>query len=63
MPEGREQIKAFMEARFERPLEDRYEEGMARTELFGFNNWSALQSVGALEHFHCFVREATEDLL
>lgn len=35
----------------------------AEDRVLWFKNWTALQSVGALEHFHVLVRGAGEDLL
>ena len=62
LPEGRAQIEAFVDRTFTKPLEVIYgKDGEDR--VLWFKNWSALQSVGALEHFHCFVRGAEEGLL
>ena len=62
LPEGRAQIEAFVERTFAKPLEVKYgTSGLDR--VLWFKNWSALQSVGSLEHFHCFVKGAEEELL
>lgn len=62
LPEGRAQIEAFVQRTFAKPLEAIYgKDGGDR--VLWFKNWSALQSVGALEHFHCFVRGAKEEML
>jgi len=63
LPEGREVIRAFVEERFGKPLRDKYGQELGSDRVLWFKNWSALQSVGALEHFHCLVRGAGEDLL
>ena len=63
LPEGRKQIDAFVDSHFAKPLRDIYGEKDGADRVLWFKNWSALQSVGSLEHFHCFVRGADEDLL
>lgn len=63
LPESREQIRNFVKHRFLKPLEEQYGTDNAENRVLWFKNWSTLQSVGALEHFHCFVRGASEDLL
>ena len=57
------QVQEFVDARFMSPLKART--GLKDTDdmVLWFKNWSALQSVGALEHFHCLVRGADEALL
>ena len=62
LPEGRAQIESFVTRTFVEPLEVAYENDGGNRVIW-FKNWSALQSVGGLEHFHCFVRGADEDLL
>lgn len=62
LPEGRAQIESFVNRTFVEPLKVAYENDAVDRVLW-FKNWSALQSVGGLEHFHCFVRGAREDLL
>ena len=62
LPEGRAQIEAFVHRTFAKPLEVIYGKD-SESRILWFKNWSALQSVGTLEHFHCFVRGAEEDLL
>lgn len=62
LPEGRAQIESFVNQTFAGPLQAAYEKD-GDDRVLWFKNWSALQSVGALEHFHCFVRGAEERLL
>lgn len=62
MPEGRAQIESFVNRTFVEPLKVAYEKDGGERVLW-FKNWSALQSVGGLEHFHCFVRGADQALL
>lgn len=63
LPEGRMQIQAFVDDKFAVPLEAKFGRQDGDDRVLWFKNWSALQSVGALEHFHCFVRGAGEELL
>lgn len=63
LPESREQIGAFVAERFEQPLREKYGQEAGSDRVLWFKNWAVLQSVGALEHFHCLVRGAGEDLL
>lgn len=63
LPEGRLQIKNFVGQRFGKPLRAKFGEEDGGDRVLWFKNWSAIQSVGALEHFHCFVRGAGEELL
>ena len=60
--ESRAQIESFVDRTFAKPLKAIYEK-YGEDRVLWFKNWSALQSVGALEHFHCFVRGAGEELL
>ena len=62
-PEERQQIQAFVDAQFAEPLRKIYGEENGTDRVLWFKNWSALQSVGSLEHFHCFVRGAGEEFL
>lgn len=59
-PEGRVQIQQFVDRTFVERLE---EEGGAADQVLWFKNWAALQSVGALEHFHVMVRNVDDRLL
>ncbi|KAL9126722.1 MAG: hypothetical protein Q9217_004267 [Psora testacea] len=63
LPEGRAQIQAFVDRKFTEPLKILYGESVGDDRVLWFKKWTALQSVGALEHFHCFVRGAGEELL
>ncbi len=60
---ARAQVQEFVDACFVSPIKDRT--GLENTDdmVLWFKNWSALQSVGALEHFHCLVKGADEALL
>ena len=62
LPESRAQIESFVNRTFAEPLKAIYKDD-GEDRVLWFKNWSALQSVGALEHFHCFVRGAGEELL
>ena len=62
-PEGHKQIAAFVAEQFEKPLLEKYGPKEGSDRVVWFKNWSSLQSVGAVEHFHCIVRGAGEDLL
>lgn len=62
LPEGRAQIESFVNHTFVEPLKVAYKND-GEDRVLWFKNWSALQSVGGLEHFHCFVRGADEGLL
>jgi hypothetical protein len=62
LPEGQAQIELFVNRTFTEPLKTIYEKDYSDRVLW-FKNWSALQSVRSLEHFHCFVRGAGEQLL
>lgn len=61
LPESRGLIREFVGNTFVGRLKERHADAADR--VLWFKNWSALQSVGALEHFHVFVRGAEEDLL
>ena len=61
LPESREVIGDFVRKMFVERLKGNHSDAGDR--VLWFKNWSALQSVGALEHFHVFVRGAGEDLL
>ena len=62
LPESRAQIESFVNRTFAEPLKAIYKDD-GEDRVLWFKNCSALQSVGALEHFHCFVRGAGEELL
>lgn len=61
LPESRKIIGEFVQEKFGERLRGKYTDAGDR--VLWFKNWSALQSVGALEHFHVFVRGAGENLL
>lgn len=63
LPEGRAQIQTFVDEKFGKPLKRRYGNTESEDLVLWFKNYPALQSVGALEHFHCFVRGADDALL
>lgn len=60
LPEGRAQIQEFVNQTFVKRLE---REGGAEDKVLWFKNWTALQSVGALEHFHVMLRNVDESAL
>ena len=62
-PASRAQIQAFVERQFVEPMKDIYGDECGNESVLWFKNWSALQSVGALEHFHCLVKGANDSLL
>ena len=62
LPESRAQIESFVSRTFAEPLKAIHRDD-GEDRVLWFKNSSALQSVGALEHFHCFVRGAGEKLL
>lgn len=57
-PESRQLIESFVERYFMRPLGPN---GPDRVQWF--KNWTAIQSVRALEHFHVLVRGVDDDTL
>ena len=57
------QVQEFVDACFVSPIKARTGLKNADDMVLWFKNWSTLQSVGALEHFHCLVRGADEVLL
>lgn len=61
LPESRGLIGEFVGNIFVGRLREKHADAADR--VLWFKNWSVLQSVGALEHFHVFVRGAGEDLL
>lgn len=61
LPESRKMIQKFVEENFVGKLAESY--GDAQDRVLWFKNWGALQSVGALEHFHVFVKGAGEEAL
>ena len=62
-PASRAQIQAFVKRQFVEPMKDIHEDEYSNESVLWFKNWSALQSVGAVEHFHCLVKGANESLL
>ncbi|MCJ1450857.1 hypothetical protein MMC28_001191 [Mycoblastus sanguinarius] len=63
LPVGQAQIQAFVDEKFGKPMKDRYGVEDGENRVLWFKNWTALQSVGALEHFHCLLNGADEALL
>ena len=61
--ESKDLIQSFVDRQFVQRL--KREPGVQDVEdrILWFKNWTALQSVGALEHFHVMVRDVSEDLL
>ena len=57
---SREMIDAFVRDKFAQRLLDL---GQGKDQVQWFKNWTALQSVAALEHFHVLVRDVSEDML
>ena len=62
LPEAEAQVQGFVNARLVAPIKARNGREDDDNVLW-FKNWSALQSVGALEHFHCLVKGADKGLL
>ena len=63
LPEAQNQIQEFVDRTFVKILKDIHGDRDGGERVLWFKNWSALQSVGALEHFHCFIRDPGEGLL
>ena len=59
--ESRQIIEKFVDRVFRKPLEGNGDG--ERDKVLWFKNWTALQSVAALEHFHVLVRDVGEDQL
>ena len=53
-------IDAFVEKVFVEPLFRMYKR---KDQVLWFKNWTALQSVAALEHFHVLVRDVSDEML
>ena len=62
-PESRAQIDAFVSATFGQRLAQEKSEHPPNDRVLWFKNWTALQSVAALEHFHVMVRGASDEVL
>lgn len=58
--EGRALIERFVNEKFRKPLEAR---GQGTDTVLWFKNWTKLQSMRAVEHFHVLARNADRDLL
>ncbi len=58
--EAKELINAFVTKTFREPLAAR---GKGEDTVLWFKNWTTLQSMRAVEHFHVFLRNADADLL
>ena len=60
LPAAKELIESFVDRTFKQPLA----RGVTSTDrVLWFKNWTALQSVRTLEHFHVMVRDADKSLL
>ena len=64
IPESSALIDGFVKKTFVDPLtRDEKERGAASDRVAWFKNWTALQSVAALEHFHVLVRNVSNEML
>lgn len=63
LPEGRAQIEPFVDEKFVKPLKEIHRNKESEDLVLWFKNYPAVQSVEALEHFHCFVWGADDALL
>ena len=72
VPESRALIEEFVNRVFRQRLEReevsleevrKEKDPIKGDQVVWFKNWTALQSVGALEHFHVLVRNVHEDVL
>ena len=61
-PESREIIQSFVDKTFVQPLA-RTNGGKPQHQVLWFKDWTALQSVTALEHFHVMVRDVSDEQL
>ena len=67
-PETRQLIETFVQKEFVQPLVERAQkqgqgEGTGRDQVLWFKNWTGLQSVRGLDHFHVLVRDVPEEVL
>ena len=63
-PESAALIEEFVRRKFEMPLtHDWRQDGQQSNRVLWFKNWTALQSVAALEHFHVLVRDVSDEML
>ncbi len=63
IPESRALIERFVDKTFVQRLKQEGGHGDAGDAVLWFKNWTALQSVGALEHVHVMVRGADQGIL
>lgn len=61
--EARAQIETFVSGVLVRRLVKENHPDAPEDRVIWFKNWTALQSVAALEHFHVMVRDVSEDTL
>lgn len=59
--ESRAIIEAFVDRYFCKRLREKY--GSSENRIVWFKNWTKLQSVRAIEHFHVLVRDVDKELL
>jgi len=59
-PESRELLESFVQKKFVKPMADR---GKGDDSVLWFKNWTKLQSLRAVEHFHVLLRNPDDDLL
>ena len=60
IPESTALIDGFVNDVFVKPL---IEKGRGEDQVLWFKNWTSLQSVTALEHFHVLVRDVSDEIL
>ena len=60
LPAARASVEKFVDQTFRQPLALT---GSSTDRVLWFKNWTKLQSVRALEHFHVMVKDADEQLL
>ena len=61
--EGRDLVEDFVERAFRRSAEEEVEEGKKGDKVLWFKNWTALQSMAGVEHFHVLVRDVDEETI
>lgn len=61
--ESRVRIETFLSATFVQRLARESHTDPPENRVLWFKNWTALQSVSALEHFHVMVRDPSDDAL
>lgn len=63
LPAARVRVQGFVDETFVSPIKAKRGFSDGDTLVLWFKNWSALQSVGSLEHFHCLVKGADDETL